>query len=133
MAQATVFGWMVSVRVSSCHMGIDRSVYHQLLCLNVTDDVIKSFWNLESIGIVEKDPVNVNPVLQEFEESVSMVDGRYEVALPWRPDAASRFQNNVRLDAIRLRHLDKRLAQNLDLKVRYDAVIHDMLVAGIVE
>ena len=40
---------------------------------------------------------------------------------------------DVRLAAIRLRHLDKRLAPNLDLKVRYDAVIHDMLVAGIVE
>ena len=133
MAQATVFGWMVSGPVPSCHMGMDRSVSHQLLCLNVTDDVIKSFWNLESIGIVEKDSVNVNPVLQEFEKSVSMVDGRYEVALPWRPGAASRLQNNVRLAAIRLRHLDKRLAQNLDLKVRYDAVIHDMLVVGIVE
>ena len=133
MAQATVFGWMVSGPVPSCHMGMDHSVSHQLLCLNVTDDVIKSFWNLESIGIVEKDPENVNPVLQEFEKSVSMVDGRYEVALPWRPGAASRLQNNVRLAAIRLRHLDKRLAQNLDLKVRYDTVIHDMLVAGIVE
>ena len=131
ISQATVFGWMVSGRVPLCHMGMDRSVSHQLLCLNVTDDVIKSFWNLESIGIAGKDPVNVNPVLQEFEKSVSMVDGRYEVALPWRPDAASR--NNVRLAAIRLRHLDKRLSQNLDLKDRYDAVIHDMLVAGIVE
>ena len=38
--------------------------------------------------------MNVNPVLQEFEKSVSVVDGRYEVALPWRPDAVSRLQNN---------------------------------------
>ena len=30
MAQATVFGWMVSGPVPSCHMGMDHSVSHQL-------------------------------------------------------------------------------------------------------
>ena len=46
---------------------------------------------------------------------------------------STRIQYNVRLAAIRLHHLAKHLAQNLVFRVRYDTVIHDMLVVGIME
>ena len=111
---ATMFGWIVSGCVSSCQVWITVYLISYCVC-------------------IEKEQVNVNPVWQEFEKSVYMVDGHYEVALPWRPGAASRLQKNVRSAATRLRHLDKHLAQNLELKVLYDTVIHTNVGCWVME
>lgn len=131
VAQETLFGWMVS----GCIPGEDGVSLqsHQLLCAGVSDDLIKSFWNLESIGIVEDETPSVDRVLKEFEKTLSCVEGRYEVALPWRPGASSRLQNNERLAAARLRQLDRRLFQDPPLRSRYDAVIQEMWESGVVE
>ena len=72
-------------------------------------------------------------MLQEFENSVDFVDGRYEVKLPWRHGASSRLQNNEKLAAIRLQNLNRRLTHEPELQVKYDSVIQNMWSSGIVE
>ena len=133
MAQNTVFGWVVSGCVDPCPPVGNLSVSHQLLRVNVCEDTVRSFWDLESIGILPKETVSVNPVLQHFEESIRQVDDRYEVKLPWRDSGCSGLQNNEKLAAIRLRHLDKRFMLDPELKVRYNGALQDMWSAGVVE
>ena len=93
IAQNSMFGWIVSGCLSSGSSASHCNVSHQLLCVNVCDDTVRSFWELESVGIVSEDLESaVDPVLQEFENSVDFVDGRYEVKLPWRRGASSGLQ-----------------------------------------
>ena len=134
IAQNSVFGWIVSGCLSSGSSASHCNVSHQLVCVNVCDDTVRSFWELESGGIVSEDlEFAVDPVLQEFENSVDFVDGRYEVKLPWRRGASSCLQNNEKLAAIRLQNLNRRLTHEPELQVKYDSVIQNMWSSGIVE
>ena len=133
MAQNTVFGWVVSGCVDPCPPVGNLSVSRQLLCVNLCEDTVRSFWDLESIGILPKETVSVDPVLQHFEESIRQVDDRYEVKLPCRDSGCSGLQNNEKLAAIRLQHLDKRFMLDPELKVRHDGALQDMWSAGVVE
>ena len=134
IAQNSVFGWIVSGCLSSGSSASHCNVSHQLLCVNVCDDTVRSFWELESVGIVSEDLESaVDPVLQEFENSVDFVDGRYEVKLPWRRGSSSRLQNNEKLAAIRLQNLNRRLTHEPESQVKYDSVIQNMWSSGIVE
>ena len=134
IAQNSMFGWIVSGCLSSGSSASHCNVSHQLLCVNVCDDTVRSFWELESVGIVSEDLESaVDPVLQEFENSVDFVDGRYEVKLPWRRGSSSRLQNNEKLAAIRLQNLNRLLTDEPELQVKYDSVIQNMWSSGIVE
>ena len=124
VAQDTVFGFILSGCVSTVSSG--PSVAHQLLCL---DSIVTSFWELDSIGITEK----AHPVLEEFNEQVKMVDDRFEVGLPWKPDMKSLLLNNVHLARKRLDGLSRRLRAVPALKARYDGVLQDLLNREIIE
>ena len=56
------------------------------------------FWELETVGIKPKELVeshNDPQRLREFESTVQFVNGRYEVALPWKDDfAKERLMHN---------------------------------------
>ena len=79
IVQSSVFGWIVSDCLSSGGSASDHNVSHQLLCVNVGDDIVRSLGELESVGIVSEGLESVvDPVLQEFENYVDLVDGRYE-------------------------------------------------------
>ena len=134
IAQNSVFGWIVSGCLSLGSSVSHRNVSHQQLCVNVCDDTGRSFWDLESVGINSEDFASaVDPVLQEFENSVDFVDGRNEVKLPWHRGASSRLQNNEKLAAIQLQNLNHRLTHESELQVKYDSVIQNMWSSGIVE
>ena len=107
IAQNSVFSWIMFCCWSSCRSASHHNVSHQLLCVNVCDDTVMSFWELESVGIISEDLESaIDPVLQEFENSFDFVDGRYEGKLPWCHGASSHLQNNEKLAAIRLRKLN---------------------------
>ena len=133
IAQNSVFGWIVSGSLSSGSSASLHNVSHQLLCVNVCDDIVRSFWELESVDIVSEGLESViDAVLQEFENSVDFVDGQYEVKLPWCRGASSRLQNDEKLAAIRLQNLNHHLMHEPELQVKYDSVIQNMWSSGIV-
>ncbi|MCG8429755.1 MAG: hypothetical protein MJA29_01075, partial [Candidatus Omnitrophica bacterium] len=95
VAQETIFGWVISGSVSdrsSCVLlntvGVNKTTYHtglshQLCCLNdISESTVRKFWDLDSIGIVDKEPRPPDGVLEKFEETIQFKDGRYEVTLP---------------------------------------------------
>ena len=44
------------------------------------NEVLHSFWKLESLGVEPK----VDSVLKEFIQTVQFKEGHYEVSLPWK-------------------------------------------------
>jgi len=68
------------------------------------DECLKSFWDLESFGITQPD----RTMLDEFHDSIRLVDGRYEVSLLWK-DACPVLPDNYQLSFRQLRGLLLRL------------------------
>ncbi|XP_064625961.1 uncharacterized protein LOC135486791 [Lineus longissimus] len=99
MAQETSFGWVLSGCLKNqTHVDCNSStnLAHQLLCIDTfADQTLRSFWELESIGISQGEKPPPDPVIEKFEKTIQMKDGRYEVALPWRSD----FRPGMLLDA----------------------------------
>ena len=97
-------------------------------CPERLDEVLHSFWRLESWGI--NDPGDT--VLEEFSQTVQFNEGRYEVTLPWK-DSHPRLPDNFVMSSKRLQSLLHRLRQNPDILHEYDSVIKSQLRQGIVE
>ena len=92
------------------------------------DDRLRSFWELESLGIQSPD----KSVSEEFSNSICFSGGRYEVSLPWK-DFHDPLPDNYQLGLRRLRGLLHRLQQNATLLHDSDAIIQDQIKKGIVE
>ena len=67
--------------------------------------------------------------LISMNQSKRLVDGHYQLALPWKPGAPS-LDNNRTIAESRLNNLKKRFDKNPDLHENYAAVIHDYLEKG---
>ena len=80
---------------------------------------LRSFWELESLGI--RDPEN--SVYEEFESSVEMKEGRYEVSLPWKK-FHDPLPHNYELSFKWLHDLLRRLRQETKILQEYDAIIY---------
>jgi len=80
----TYLGWVLSGPVCSEVNAHNSNSYHSLSIqfseASSLDCVLKSFWELESLGIKSVEP----SVHEGFKESVVFRDGRYEITLPWR-------------------------------------------------
>jgi len=73
--------------------------------------------------------------LISMKESKLLVDGHYQIALPWKPGAPNLDDNRILAES-RLNNLRKRLDKNPEMKQRYTSVIEDYLAkdyAGKVE
>ena len=138
VAQRTIFGWVMSGLLpedhSSPRVQSNVSVSHQLLCCDVSESMVRKFWDLESIGVVGRESQLEDPVMRDFCEKVQFVDGRYSVALPWKDESVRpRLLDNEQQARARLNHLSQRLSKNPELETRYHQVIQDMQQAGVIE
>ena len=86
------------------------------------DCVLKSYWELESLGIKSVE-ISVHEV---FKESVVFRDGRYKVTLPcW--DNLIRPPSNFQLAKKRLLGLLKKLCHHPEVLQEYHAIIQEQL------
>lgn len=133
VAQNTVFGWVVSGTLeisSNCRLS------HQLFCMNdLSDSMLRQFWDLDSIGIRPPDLIDpADKVLEAFNQSIQYKDGRYEVALPWKEGTSHpNLLNNEQQARNRLSNLTRKLASDPPLKARYDEVLSEMERDEIIE
>ncbi|GFW09800.1 uncharacterized protein TNCV_868621 [Trichonephila clavipes] len=85
LLQNTVFGYVVSgsvgdeVRDNNIHCGLIRDSD-----LNTT---LRSFWELESIGVKNENCSEEDVSFEMFKQRVHFKNGRYEVELPWKRDS----------------------------------------------
>ena len=86
------------------------------------------------MGICEKQSPVVDPVLEEFNNSVQFDEGRYTVSLPWKNEEVKQFLlDNQKLAKSRLDRLTCRLVKNPDLEARYHEVFCGMQKEGVIE
>nr|XP_027223343.1 uncharacterized protein LOC113815478 [Penaeus vannamei] len=137
VAQKSVFGWVLSgswkvPTISNCEST-------QMLCIgNVTDSDLREFWDLESVGITQKEavpsPFTSDPVLKQFCENVKFDEGRYEVGLPWKSDDCKKnLMNNEGIARKRLQGLGRKLDKDPELQKQYSNVFTDYEQEGIIE
>ena len=131
VAVGTKLGWVLSGPAPMADHSLLTTTHtlrvasHEEESLN---DTLRSFWELESLGISESCP----SVHQEFEENISFKDGRYEVCLQWKGEHPL-LPDNYGLSLKRLQGLLRRLRQTPDILQEYDSVIRKQLEQGIVQ
>ena len=113
-----------SIFHKSCNLRVDT----QPSVLPPLEEQLRSFWELESIGIYEPEKT----LFDEFTDTVTFRDGRHEVPLPWK-EFHKPLPNNYQLSCKRLHGLLRRLKQSPDLLREYDHIIRDQMKRGIVE
>lgn len=92
------------------------------------DEALRSFWDLESLGIHEPEKT----MYDEFANTIAFQDGRYMVSLPWKEFHGS-LPDNYQLSHSRLQGLLRRLKPTPSILQEYDDIIRDQLDKGIVE
>ncbi|GFW66133.1 integrase catalytic domain-containing protein [Trichonephila clavipes] len=118
LLQNTVFGYVVSgsvgdeVRDNNIHCGLIRDSD-----LNTT---LRSFWELESIGVKNENCSSEEDVSFEmFKQRVHFKNGRYEVELPWKRDS-NELSDNFSLAKRRLGSLMRKMQRD---KVLYSGCL----------
>ena len=89
------------------------------------DEQLRSFWELESLGIHEEEKT----LYDEFTNTVSFQDGRYKVSLPWK-EFHEPLTDNYHLCVGRLL---RRLKNEPEILSQYDSTIQEQLAKGIIE
>ena len=89
MAQLSVFGWVLYGTIPNREVVDTGTVStvssHQLLCFNIVSEQIShKQWDLEKVGVVDRDHVVSDPVLESFNTNLRFACGRYTVSLPWK-------------------------------------------------
>ncbi|KAI3375601.1 hypothetical protein L3Q82_003921 [Scortum barcoo] len=128
------FGWTLQGPVSTSSV-TDATCMH----ISLEEDIqiakqLHAFWEVESLGIVHeksKSPEETE-ALQNFEQTVTHNNGRYQVELPWRPDKPD-LPDNFRVAKGRFEGLKRRLKTDTTLYKGYSDVIKDYLQQGICE
>ena len=85
------------------------------------------------VGI--KDPSTItddNKALLEFNKSIQLVNGRYQVWWPWREENPNLF-NNYKLSYGRLASTVTQIKKNPETMKQYNNIIEDQVKKGIIE
>ena len=129
-AQESKFGWILS---GSWEQNAQKnSLSYQFLCMtDIPDSLCHMFWNLDAIGIEAKEDKGQNTadaeVLKEFNNSITCVNDRYVVTLPWKSEEAKAdLQNNMALAVKRSENLAKRLGKDPSLEKEYNTVLTEL-------
>ncbi|XP_077528119.1 uncharacterized protein LOC144139709 [Haemaphysalis longicornis] len=135
-AVETVFGWSVQGPIewtSQQNQCTETVTLRTSVVEDKTADVLSKFWTLESIGITDKEECKPGEcaAMEVFEQTLTKVDGRYEVALPWKTEIS--LDDNKEITTKRLQQLTNRLLKSPELLEEYDAVIRQYIAHGIVE
>lgn len=103
---------------------------------NPTDisNQLRAFWEIESLGITHKgeETLSDTEAKQSFDRSVTFSNGRYKVALPWRPNVPH-LPDNMRVAQKRFQTLKRKLKSDVTLFERYNDVIKDYEQQGVCE
>ena len=132
----TTIGWMLSgptgvaePEESTVSLVNAQTLWIEGIINKELDSTLRSFWELESLGIEE---VANDPVYDRFASTLQVKNERYEVSLPWR-EYHDDLPDNYSLSRRRLHGLLKRLQQNPEVLREYDSIICEQLERGIVE
>ncbi|KAM7303336.1 uncharacterized protein ISCGN_013297, partial [Ixodes scapularis] len=134
-AAESVFGWSVQGPVEGA---TEEFPCYQITAINAevfesTTDILKKFWTLETIGVndFENNDLGNDPVMNNFEETVTQVNGPYKVALPWKNMVDLGDNKGVAIK--RLHQLISKLRKTPGNLQAYDNVIREYMVKDMAE
>ena len=98
-----------------------------------SDSRLEFFWALETVGIKDSSTITDDDIaLSEFNKSIQLVNGRYQVRWPWREENPNLF-NNYKHSYERLASTVKRLKENPETMKQYNDINEDQVKQGIIE
>ena len=135
----TKVGWVLSGRTSASARGVvnfsvNLTTTHVLRVAaqpqehKTLDEQLRSFWELESLGIWPEEKTLYN----EFTTRVIFRDCHYQVSLPWK-EFHDPLPNNYSLSVKRLRGLLCRPRQDPEILKEYNRTIRDQLKKDVIE
>ena len=137
-AVGTIFRWVLSGPTCGpdrCTSAVNVITAHTLKIdsqdVKADDEMdvtLQQFWDLESFGVKSDE----GSTLENFDESISFKDSRYQVCLPWKEPHPT-LPDNYELSKKRLLALLHRLKLRPAVLKDYDATIRDQMSRGIVE
>ncbi|XP_055589224.1 uncharacterized protein LOC129741507 [Uranotaenia lowii] len=126
--QKTVFGWIVSGRVSSATPSISQTYVCSIVDLQ---DQLMKFWELETCRV--KSVLSIEESLCEKifrETTIRDTEGRFVVTLPKKESVIDQIGNSLTRAASRFTALERRFETDADLKKLYAAFVHEYLALG---
>lgn len=145
---ASKLGWVLSGRTTDTKDDISES---SMLVITYGSNINKSnaftsvdasippkteledFWNMESIGIVDKPTSTDDEIaMEKFHDTLEYKDNRYQVTWPWKEDKPD-LPTNKELALGRLNTLVNRMKHRPELLQKYDQVMRDQLQKGMIE
>ena len=124
-------GWSVMGPIRHSSDTCKGNVNFQMMSDSLTQEVEK-LWTTEFNDMFDcEDSMSVEDkyALKTMEESCKLVDGHYEIAMPWRKGMPC-LPNNVALAEARLRHLKRRLDRDVQLLNKYKTTMKDYIDKG---
>jgi hypothetical protein len=146
---ASKFGWILSGRTkdryNESYPETSMLILTQSSCINKTNvfttidssmpskTELEDFWNIESIGIVDKHSTSDDDIAMEhFKETLIYNKNRYSVTWPWKSDCPD-LPTNRELALGRLRSVVNRMKGKPETLQKYDNVIQEQFNKGIIE
>eukprot|EP00794_Sanderia_malayensis_P017243 gene17243-biopygen14837 len=136
VAVKTTLGWVLSGplkgknSVSSFDNNVDLIINAMRVSSEVKPDVdfnVHKLWDLDSIGIRERDPVHELTL-----DNISFTGKRYSVGLPWKA-GQNNLPSNYNISLLRLNNQVRKLKQTPDVLQKYEDVIQQQVHDGIIE
>lgn len=126
IAQQTHLGWIISGGQN------ERQEQNNIVSmhLNVSlDRMLTRFWEIEAFDDNKNNLTSKEVRAEElYEKTVQrQSDGRYVVALPFENENPVLPENSRNIAMKRLKHLERKLANNEKLKIEYDKVMKDYI------
>ena len=106
----------------------------QLLVNSLSNDDLKRFWDLESVGIIEDEARDVTNcrVYNQFLQTLIKVGPRYQVNLTWKKDPKEVLIDHFSIAKQRLANLTKTL-DKLEIEKDYYEVFNDYEINDIIK
>ena len=94
---------------------------------------LEDFWRVESYGTEKQSlksmSVEDHKAMKIIADTISKVDGHYQIGLLWKQEVPSLPFNRAAAEA-RLQHLKRRFSRDPGLEAKYRAVIDDYVIKG---
>ena len=99
--------------------------------LEEVDSLLRQFWENENVISVESAPWKMEDqlALKKVEQSLKYENGKYQVAIPWKNNEPTLF-NNYDMAFRRLQNTEKRLKKNVELEGVYSDIIDQYIQKG---
>ena len=141
IARLTPLGWTCIGALGDVCLKDSRSHFARtyfVLDQNSVEDVnvvLRQFWEIDSGGVENASVLTIEEkmAVEKIERSVKFIEGRYQVAIPWRDNLSKMsLPNNYKMALQRLQNLEKRLIRDPKVASAYGEIIEKYLDKGYV-